>query len=46
MVKVVIEGDPVAWGKRFTELVCQEWCQEKEGHQADEDDDGGEEGTA
>lgn len=25
MVKVVVEGDPREWGKRFTELVCREW---------------------
>lgn len=24
-VKVVVEGDPQEWGRRFTELVCEAW---------------------
>ena len=30
MVRVIIEGDPLEWGKRFTELVCREWYRGRE----------------
>ena len=28
-VKVVVEGDPREWGRRFTELVCEAWYSRK-----------------
>ena len=45
-VKVVVEGDPQEWGRRFTELVCEAWYGRKGGTPLPMDPEGREHGLS